>query len=77
MSMGINTVGELREELEGLDEDMPVRCVVQPSYPMFASVEQTQVFEQGDEDDEPGQKYFALRISDNEAYGAPRDEEWW
>lgn len=91
MSMfgGISTVGELRQALEGYDEDTLVRAVVQPNYPMFASITQVQQFDKGqgtvdpetgeEEEGEEGyeQTFVALRISDNEDYGAPRDGEWW
>ena len=36
--MTITTVGEVREDLDGVEDDMPLRCVVKPGYPMFASI---------------------------------------
>ena len=66
------TIGELREAIEHFRSDTPVRAVVQPNYPMLASVLQVQDFT-----DEDGDVYVGLRISDNEDYGAPRDGDWW
>lgn len=69
---GLKTVGELREQLEGIRDDMPVRAVVQPNYPMLASFERVQIFE-----DDEGEDYLGIGISDNEDYGAPRDGDWY
>ena len=69
--MAIDTVGELRELLEGLDDSVEIRMALQPSYPMAGSLRNA-CLQHGD-DGEPQTLWLAC--SDNEDYVCPR-EAW-
>ena len=49
------TVGELKEMLEGLDDDMEVRLAMQPSWPFEYSIDSVEVIDNDPDglDDEP------------------------
>jgi len=47
--MTIKTVGDLIAELEGYDEDMPIRFLAQPNYPMVYTIGRV---EEADDEDE-------------------------
>ena len=65
--MRIDTVGELKEFLEDLDDDIEIKIGLQPRYPMVGSLQNVCV---QTENYEP--KVLWLACSDNENYGCPR-----
>ena len=65
------TVGELKEYLEDIDDDMPIKLALQPHYPMVGSL--LNVCRELDDEGECKKVWFAC--SDNQDYGCPR-EAW-
>ena len=63
----ISTVGELRELLEDLEDDMPLHVAIQPSYPLAVSLKAVTVLE--DDLDRPGAVWLAT--GDHPANGSP------
>jgi len=49
------TVGELKEMIEGLDEDVEVRLAMQPSWPFEYSISSVELIDNNPEDSDEGE----------------------
>ena len=65
------TVGELKEYLDGVDDNVNIKLALQPNYPMVGSL--LNVCRQNNKDGECEKVWFAC--SNNQDYGCPR-EAW-
>ena len=65
------TVGELKDYLEYIDDDTPIKLAMQPNYPMVGSL--LNVCHEMDKDDNCVKVWFAC--SGHQDYGCPR-EAW-
>jgi len=65
--MGIMTVGDLKELLESVDDDVKIKLALQPNYPMRGSIQNLCVQHTGDGD------VVWLACSGNQSYDVPHD----
>lgn len=62
------TVGELKEALECLDDDVQINVALQPTYPMKGSLLNVCIEHKNDDEEQ----VCWLAVSDNQDYGVPR-----
>ena len=71
------TVGELKEYLDDIDDDTPIKLALQPNYPMIGSL--LNVCRQNNAEGDCENVWFAC--SGNQDYGCPHevweDSEMW
>jgi hypothetical protein len=73
------TVGELKDLLEGLDDDIEVRLAMQPAWPFEYSIDDSCLIEKEDEDNQREETILYLVEGDQLGYlpGDVCDELGW
>jgi hypothetical protein len=75
--MRIETVGDLKAELDYYADDMPLRVALQPSYPLGGYVENVvsteDLWMDDDDDDDSNENAVWIAVSDGEDYSATRE----